>query len=93
LTASVGTAVKLAWHDASDNETGFEVFRKNGKCGSSTPWAALNALAAGTQTYTDTSAVSKQTYAYKVRAIYDSGIEPRTRGYSSDSGCVSAIAP
>jgi hypothetical protein len=94
LAATGGTKVKLNWHDASDNETGFEVFRKNGNCASTKPWRSLtSSLAANSQTYTDGSAVSRQAYAYKVRALYLSGVEPRTRGYSGFSGCVAAAAP
>lgn len=94
LAATVGTAVNLTWHDASGNETGFEVSRKNGACASTKPWTVLDAkLAPGTQGYTDGSAVSQDVYAYRVRAVYDTALAPRSLGYSGYSGCVSATAP
>jgi hypothetical protein len=94
LAASVGQSVKLTWHDASDNESGFAVFRKNGNCQSTKPWAWLDkSLPANTESYADASAVSKQVYSYKVWAFYDSAIAPDTRGYSGFSGCVSATTP
>jgi hypothetical protein len=93
LSATVAKAVNLAWHDASDNETGFEVFRKSGRCGSAKPWTQVASLAAGARSHKDGSAVSGQIYAYRVRAVYDNGLEPRTKGYSGYSGCVSATAP
>ena len=94
LAATVGTAVSLAWHDASGNETSFEVSRKNGNCASAKPWTVLdNKLAPGTQSYTDGSAVAQEVYSYRVRAVYDTALAPRSLGYSGYSGCVTATAP
>jgi hypothetical protein len=96
LAATVGTAVGLTWHDASDNETSFEVSRKNGNCASAnpTPWTVLDAkLAPGTQSYADGSAVAQEGYSYRVRAVYDTALAPRSLGYSGYSNCVTTTAP
>jgi hypothetical protein len=85
--------VSLAWHDASDNETGFEVSRKNGACNAATPWTVVAKPTANAQGYADANAVSKEVYAYRVRAVYDTFLAPRSLGYSGYSNCVSAAAP
>lgn len=93
LAASVAATVHLAWKDNSSNESGFEVWRKNGACTTDNPWVVVNKVAANTKAFNDSSAVPTTEYAYKVRAYSNSGILPQTFGYSLFTGCVSRVAP
>jgi hypothetical protein len=93
LTASVASTVQLAWSDESNNESGFQIRRKNGSCAPGTPWAYMTNLAANTTAYNDSSAVSGQVYSYKVLAFRFTAGLPRSVGHSSFSGCVNATAP
>lgn len=93
LTASVASTVQLAWSDESNNESGFQIRRKNGSCAPGTPWAYMTNLAANTTAYNDSSAVSGQVYSYKVLAFRFTAGLPRSVGHSSFSKCVNATAP
>ncbi|MBI4638975.1 MAG: hypothetical protein HY727_21770 [Candidatus Rokubacteria bacterium] len=70
LTAALGAgaSVSLAWTDASNNETGFEIERDSG--GGFTP---LTTVGAGVATFQDTGLVADNTYSYRVRAVNASG--------------------
>jgi hypothetical protein len=72
------TSAKLIWQDASDNETGFEVWRSTGN---NTGYALLTTLAANTTTYTNTALAATTTYYYKVRALNAAGVST----YSNES--------
>jgi hypothetical protein len=93
LTATVATTVKLSWKDKSSNESGFEIWRKNGDCESESPWVIVDTVAADVKVYKDASAVQGTVYSYKVRAYYTAGGMPEAFGYSRFTGCVSATAP
>jgi hypothetical protein len=94
LAATVGSTVHLTWSDESSNESGFQIWRKNGNCASATPWVGIMPnLAANTTSYNDSSAVSGQVYTYKVFAFRFTAGWPLSVGHSSFSGCVTATAP
>jgi len=99
LAATANSVVHLAWQDNSGNETGFNIERKNGRCGSSNPWVEAGAVAADIQAYDDSGAVPGTVYAYRVRAYYGTGVllqgfpAFQAYGYSGFTGCVSAKAP
>jgi hypothetical protein len=92
LAATIATRVKLTWNDNSNNETAFQVWRKNGGCASTTPWVAIAFPAINATAYTDSSAMSGTVYAYKIRAR-TKAVLPYSNGSSSFSGCVSTTAP
>jgi len=93
LAASVAATAHLSWKDNSSDESGFEVWRKNGACASKSPWVVVDKVTADSKLFNDSSAVPSTEYAYKVRAYYDSGVIPQTSGYSLFTGCVTAVAP
>ena len=62
----VGRAsVRLAWADASDNETGFRVFRST----DGTTWSQLATLGAGATAYTATWLRSHAEYQFKIASF------------------------
>lgn len=63
--------VRLAWTDASTNESGFRVQRCTG--GSCTAFATVASPAAGATTYTNTGLKANTTYRYRVLAWNDTG--------------------
>jgi fibronectin type 3 domain-containing protein len=71
LTASlVNQKISLGWIDTSSNEVGFRVLRKTGAGGT---YSVLADLAAGSQSYIDSTAQAGQTYYYRVYAYDGSG--------------------
>ncbi len=58
-------SVKLTWHDNSDNESGFEIWRMAGSAGT---WEKHGTVASNINSYTDTKIESDVPYYYKVRA-------------------------
>ncbi|MCU0600406.1 MAG: fibronectin type III domain-containing protein, partial [Desulfobacterales bacterium] len=96
LKASPGTdvgAIKLTWADKSSNETGFEIYRKTGKCESAAKWTKVATLAANQKTWTDKWRTSGKEYAYQIRAFRKTGLALPAYGYSIYSNCSSVKAP
>ena len=58
-------SVVLTWTDASNNETGFSIWRKTGSGGT---YAEKATVTAGVVTYTDTTVLNGNTYYYKIKA-------------------------
>ncbi len=69
LTATTfsNTRIDLAWVDASNNETGFEVQRCTGAA--CTDFATIATLGADVQAYSDVTAAYNTAYRYQVRAV------------------------
>jgi hypothetical protein len=64
-------AIQISWTDNSNNESGFEIERKEGAGGI---WGPLSILAADTTTFTDTAGLSPSTeYYYRARAFSSEG--------------------
>ncbi|MGN6625881.1 MAG: CBM96 family carbohydrate-binding protein [Tepidisphaeraceae bacterium] len=84
LTApSVQTnAVTLNWADNSNNETGFQVQRKQG----TGAWATLTTTSANATSYIDTTVSAGQSYSYQVIAV-------NAAGSSASSNTVNASVP
>lgn len=67
-----GKSIQLVWQDLTDNETGFEIWRK---AGSSLVWELYETMGRNATTYWDLSISPQDTYTYKVRAkINDNSI-------------------
>jgi hypothetical protein len=92
LQATPGTTVQLQWVDASSNESGFTILRKNGACGNALPWTTVATVGADKTTYGDTAVIGKTRYAYQVQA-HTATAQPIARGYSANSECVSVVTP
>ncbi|MEF9437971.1 MAG: S8 family serine peptidase [Candidatus Mariimomonas ferrooxydans] len=63
-TVISSSEVELTWTDNSNNETGFEIWRKTGSGGTS---ERIDTVGANIETYSNTG-LAKNTYFYKVRA-------------------------
>lgn len=93
IASSSSSRINLTWTDKSNNETGFQVYRKNGVCSSTNSWSKIKTTGPGITSYGDTGLLSGSTYSYKVRAYTKSSAMPYAYGYSSYSGCKSATTP
>lgn len=60
------SSIKLLWQDASDNETGFQIWRSVTTSGN---YALLTTLGANVTTFTDAGLSVSTPYFYKVRAV------------------------
>ena len=63
--APSGTRAVLTWFDNSHNETGFEVWRKEG----SGDWAQIALTPPNTTTFADNGLQPHTPYTYRVRAV------------------------
>ncbi len=82
--------IVLNWSDNSDNERGFEIYRKTGDCSSSASWEKVKQAGIDRTTVSDKKdLVSGTKYSYKVRAYCRSWGLPYVYGYSAWSDCVS----
>jgi fibronectin type 3 domain-containing protein/lysophospholipase L1-like esterase len=87
LSADAGTnKINLSWTDASTDETGFRVERKTGVNGT---YAQIADLAAGSTSYSDTTAVAGIKYYYRVYAYNTGG----NSSYSSDANATIPLPP
>jgi hypothetical protein len=84
--------IKLSWTDRSNNETGFQVYKKTGECTEKGSWALLKTTAANAISYADDAVTADQPYSYRVKAYYRSPDQPNATGYSMPTGCADAIA-
>lgn len=85
-TVTEAGSVELAWQDMSDDEQGFEVWRKAGLEG---VWGSLAQTEANAASYLDSAVSSSTLYAYKVRAFNswgNSGFSEEARVATPDSG-------
>jgi len=82
--------IDLQWTDKSNNETGFEIERKNGSCSSTDLWSKIATVGQNIKSYGNTGLSSHKTYSYRVRAYKKSSATPYAYGYSSYLNCKSA---
>jgi hypothetical protein len=86
-TTKAGGTISLAWQDRSANETGFQIFRKDGPAA----WALLTKVAAKETSYNDSSITAGHDYSYKIRAVHKSDLSPVSSGFSSYSNISSKV--
>jgi hypothetical protein len=90
FTATAGAGkVELKWTDKSDNETGFEIYRKPGACSAGGTWTKIATTAANVKAFTNTGLDKGKTYSYKIRA-YKRSASPYAYGYSAYTTCANA---
>lgn len=70
--APTNAQVNLAWADNAADETGYEVWREQGRTG----WVRLATLAAGSVAYADAAVAPSTTYSYRIHAINGQGRSP-----------------
>jgi hypothetical protein len=75
VTAQSTTAseIELSWKDNSDDESGFEIWRRPITSGSSSPWVMPIITAADAEKFTDKGLKPATKYEYKIRAVSDLG--------------------
>ncbi len=94
LNATAGTGkVDLAWTDKSNNETGFQIQRKNGTCGQPGTWSIIHTTGENVTSYSNAGLAAGNTYSYRTRSFTRSAAAPYAMGYSMWSNCVSATTP
>ncbi|MFO0793216.1 MAG: fibronectin type III domain-containing protein [Candidatus Brocadiaceae bacterium] len=87
------TEVYLNWGDISNNETAFEIYRKDGGCASKNPWKLVITLITNRASFNDAGLQSGKTYAYRIRAYTRSPAQPYAYGYSFYSNCFEIKTP
>jgi len=70
VTAASSSETRLAWRDASTNETGFKIERKTGENGS---WQEIATTQRNAEFYSDSGLTEGTTYFYRVLAVNDDG--------------------
>lgn len=85
--------INIKWIDKSNNETGFEIYRKSGVCSSANSWSKVKTIGPNVSSYSNTGLSSGETYSYKTRAYNKSSAAPYAYGYSAYSNCKSATTP
>ncbi|HEX8525314.1 MAG TPA: fibronectin type III domain-containing protein [Tepidisphaeraceae bacterium] len=68
-TADSSSQVTLAWTDASDNETGFKIYR----AATGGIFVQIGTVGAGVSSYVDTSVSANASYSYRMRATNSIG--------------------
>jgi uncharacterized protein YxeA len=86
-TAVSSSQVNLTWTDTSNNETGFQLYRKSGDCASPNSWSLVATKEANSTSHSNKGLSSGQTYSYRIRAYSRSGSAPYADGYSGYSNC------
>ncbi len=84
--------INLKWTDKSDNETGYQVYRKAGSCKSTGSWELIATTGANVHAHSDPDVPPETPYSYKVRAFIRSAALPYAMGYSLYSGCATTTA-
>lgn len=87
------TEVYLSWGSISNNETAFEIYRKEGGCASKNPWKLVVKLITNRASFNDAGLQSGKTYAYRIRAYTRSPAQPYAYGYSNYSNCFEIETP
>jgi len=89
-TAVSSSRTNLTWTDKSNNETGFQIYRKSGTCSSTNSWSKIATTGHNITSYSNTGLTSGKTYSYKIRAYTRSSAMPYAYGYSLYSNCSQA---
>ena len=89
-TAVSSSRINLTWTDKSNNETGFQIYRKSGTCSSTNSWSKIATTGPNITSYSNTGLTPGRTYSYKIRAYTRSSAMPYAYGYSLYSNCSEA---
>jgi len=85
--------IDLSWTDTSANETGFEIYMKEGACSSAGAFRLIDTAPADEEAYSISGLDPSTPYSFKVRAVKKSATQPVTYGYSKYPACVEAVTP
>ena len=92
-TAVSSSRINLTWTDTSNNETGFQIYRKSGACSSTNPWSRIKTTGPNITSYSNIGLTPGRTYSYKIKAYTRSLAMPYAYGYSLYSNCTQATTP
>ncbi|MBN1673998.1 MAG: lamin tail domain-containing protein [Kiritimatiellae bacterium] len=85
-SAASSSRINLSWTDASNNETGFKIDRRQS---GSEVWTRIATTGANVSTYSDTGLAAGTTYYYRVKAYNGDGNSP----YSNDAAATTQQGP
>ena len=80
--------VRLVWTDGSTDETGFQIYRKDGSCSAGGTWTLIGTTGANAVSYKDATVSASSPYSYKLRAYTQSEGQPFAKGYSNYTSCL-----
>ena len=66
-------SARLTWQDNSNNETVFNIERKNAVCNSPLPWAEISTVTSNVATFTDVGLAEGASVCYRVAASNSAG--------------------
>ncbi|HEX8325335.1 MAG TPA: DNRLRE domain-containing protein, partial [Tepidisphaeraceae bacterium] len=89
LSSVQSNSVTLAWTDNSNNETGFEVRRRQG-AGS---WVTLTTRSSNSTSYTDASVSPDQAYSYQIVAVNSAGSSAASNTLTVNTPAITPSAP
>lgn len=78
--------INLTWQDNSNNETGFEIYRK---AASDPDFQMIGRVASNSTTYSDSSVTGSTAYAFKIQAVNDNGAS----GFTPNVNITTPAAP
>ena len=82
----------LSWRDASNNEGGFEIWRRQDvSTDGFGPWEMAGLTAANATAFDDTGVEPTVTYQYKIRAVSSTGRSPYTPPGANDGVAVTTV--
>ena len=104
VTATTSTSISLAWSDASNNETHFELQRApigaaavavagGGEEASALSWEVVASPGANATSYTDTGLSSSYTYRYKLRACNGAGCSTASNVVEASTDAAAEVPP
>jgi hypothetical protein len=85
-TSPSPTQVNLTWQDTSTNESGFQVERRGG---SDSNFSLIATVEAGTNSYSDNTALANTLYTYRIRAFNFTG----PSSYSAEASVTTPATP
>jgi hypothetical protein len=72
-TAVSASMARITWEDVSDNESGFEIWRRSDDGNVKSKWQLISVSGKDSEVYEDNTVVPSTRYEYMIRAVNDNG--------------------